>query len=248
MSVKIDLGGKVGIVTGGTRGIGLSISQKLLEAGADVIVTGTGTTQLNSSLLNHKRIHFIKADFLNLDDVKSFIQSVFNQFKQIDFLINNAGINIVEESEHLKFKSYENVRKVNLDAPIILTTEIGKSMISNNYGRIVNISSIWSVSSRPERLSYSISKNGLVGLTKTLALEWASKNILVNAVSPGFTMTELTKKTNTENEMSEIKSSIPLRRLADTEEIANLVLFLISDLNTYITGQNILIDGGYTIT
>jgi 3-oxoacyl-[acyl-carrier protein] reductase len=119
-------------------------------------------------------------------------------------------------------------------------------MNENGFGRIVNITSIWSVISRPGRTLYSLTKWGIVGLTKTLSTELADKNILVNSVAPGFTKTELTESTNTLEERNTIKSLIPVRRFADPIEIANLVLFLSSDLNTYITGQNIVIDGGYT--
>ena len=122
----------------------------------------------------------------------------------------------------------------------------GKQMIKRNWGRIVNISSIWGVVTRPGRLSYSASKMALLGINKTLAVEWAKNNVLVNAVSPGFTLTELTKTTNTEEELNIIKNKIPQNRLAFPEENAKGVLFLASNLNSYVVGQNLIIDGGYT--
>jgi len=115
-----------------------------------------------------------------------------------------------------------------------------------NYGRIVNIASIWSIKSRPGRTAYTITKSGIVGLTKTSSIELAPYNILVNAVSPGFTMTELTMRTLPEKEFNELKSIVPAQRFAEPSEIAKTVLFLVSDLNTYLTGQNIAIDGGFS--
>jgi len=119
-------------------------------------------------------------------------------------------------------------------------------MISQDYGRIINISSIWGNVSRPKRVIYGVSKAGLNGLSKSIAVEYGNKNILSNSVSPGFTQTELTKKTNTEKEIEEIADKIPLKRLASTNEIAKTVEFLASENNTYITGQNIIVDGGFT--
>ena len=119
-------------------------------------------------------------------------------------------------------------------------------MIEKKWGRIINIGSIWSVVTRSGRLSYSTSKMALLGINKTLAVEWAKYNVLVNSVSPGFTLTELTSMTNTKDELEIIRTKIPQNRLAIPEEIAKGVLFLSSDLSSYIVGQNIIIDGGYT--
>jgi 3-oxoacyl-[acyl-carrier protein] reductase len=119
-------------------------------------------------------------------------------------------------------------------------------MKAKGYGRIVNITSIWSVVSRSGRSLYSLTKWGIIGLTKTLSIELAENNILVNSVAPGFTKTDLTESTNSKEELKTINSQIPMKRMAEPIEIANLVAFLSSNLNTYITGQNIVIDGGYT--
>ena len=121
-----------------------------------------------------------------------------------------------------------------------------KNMINQKYGRIINISSIWGVISRPKRVMYGVSKFGLNGLSKSIAAEYGDKNILANSVSPGFTQTELTQKTNTKKEIEEIADKIPLKRLAYPNEIAKAVEFLASEKNTYITGQNIIVDGGFT--
>jgi len=138
------------------------------------------------------------------------------------------------------------LNNINLKAPYLISREVSRTMKRNGYGRIVNITSIWSTITRPGRSLYALTKSGIVGLTRTLAVELAESNILVNAVAPGFTMTELTASTNTPEEIGKITGMIPIKRMALPEEIANLVLFLCSDLNSYLTGQNIVIDGGYT--
>lgn len=137
--------------------------------------------------------------------------------------------------------------QVNLTAPMRLARTLAPRMAERAYGRIVSISSIWSVVSKGGRLAYSMSKSGLSGMTRTLAVELAPFNVLVNAVAPGFVNTELTKQNNTEQDLAVIRNMIPMRRLAEPEEIAEIVSFLCSGKNTYITGQTILIDGGFSI-
>ena len=142
---------------------------------------------------------------------------------------------------------WDNIINVNLKTPFRITQIVSKSMKKNSYGRIINLGSIFSVISKSKRASYSSSKFGIIGLTKASALDLAEKNILVNSVSPGFVNTELTKTILKAKEMKKLKSEVPLKRLASPYEISNLILFLSSDLNTYLTGQNIIIDGGYSI-
>ncbi len=164
----------------------------------------------------------------------------------IDILVNNAGINIIEQVQEVSDRNIENTLQVNLVAPLRLSKGIIPDMVQRGFGRIVNISSQWSVVAKPGRATYSISKNGLNGLTRTLALELAPHNILVNAVAPGYTNTELTKINNTVEQIEDIKKLIPLGRLAEPEEIAEVVYFLCSEANSYITGQVILADGGFS--
>ena len=136
--------------------------------------------------------------------------------------------------------------EVNLKSPIRLLRAVTPKMKEGHYGRIVNIGSIWSVVSKRGRTVYSVTKHGIHGLTKTLAVELAEYNILVNTVCPGFTLTELTKKNNTQDEIDAISREIPLGRMAKPEEIASAVCYLVSEQNTYLTGQIIAVDGGYT--
>ncbi len=231
---------KTVLVTGGTRGIGKQIALDFLNHGANVIITGTS----KKSNLN-KKYTYLSVDFSNKKSLDSFIKKISSL--KIDILINNAGVNIIKPIESVDLKDYDKLFDINLKAPYFICKEVCKTMKENNGGKIINISSIWSKISKPNRTLYTASKNAIVGLTQTLALEFALNNILVNSVSPGFTNTELTRKSLTDEEVRSLTKQIPLGRLAETNEISALVMFLASEKNSYITGQNIVIDGGYTI-
>ena len=247
MAVEINLKGKIALVTGGTRGIGKSIVEKFLSAGAFVFATGTNSStikRLNQQNENPS-LKYLQLNLNNSKNVKDFIKNTLKS-ESIDILINNAGINIVSDSTEISDDDFKTIQKINVHGPFLLAQAFGKKMIKKKWGRIVNIASIWSVVTRSGRLSYSASKMALLGVSKTLAVEWGKHNVLVNCVSPGFTLTELTLATNTKEELKIIENKIPRKRMAMPEEIANSVLFLSSELNSYIGGQNITIDGGYT--
>jgi 3-oxoacyl-[acyl-carrier protein] reductase len=250
MATAIDLKGKTALVTGGTMGIGAAIAKVLHESGADLILTGVENENFINELNEKIRakgidnIRYIHVDFTNKVSIDQFFDFLDSQ-KKIDILVNNAGTNRNNPIDEINEDDYDLLLDVNLKAPFLMTRYISKRMKEANYGRVVNIASIWSIKSRPGRTAYTITKSGIVGLTKTSSIELAPFNTLVNAVSPGFTMTELTMKTLPEKEFNELKSIVPAQRFAQPEEIAKLVLFLVSDLNTYTTGQNIAIDGGF---
>jgi 3-oxoacyl-[acyl-carrier protein] reductase len=235
------------VVTGATRGIGKAIADCFFEAGGNVFLTGTNKNEiaeLNRNNNNDRRKYF-QLDFSDSRSLENFKKHK-ELPARIDVLVNNAGINIVKPFVDTNEDDYNRIQKINVSGPMKLLQHFGKGMLNNGYGRVVNIASIWSVITRPGRSHYTLSKNALVGLTKTLAVEWASKNVLVNAVSPGFTSTELTLQTNTKEQLLNIEKQIPIQRMAQPEEIAKTVVFLCSDHNTYLTGQNIVVDGGYT--
>jgi len=243
-NLKFDLRGKTSIVTGGTRGIGKAICDILLESGCNIIATGT---RLNKKMTHDKkRLKYLQLDFLDPESVKSFIKTV-KKLKRIDILINNAGINIIEPIYKINKYNWDKVLQVNLTGPMLLIKEISSVMKKQKKGRILNIASIWAAISKEGRSSYSASKTGLVGLTRTAALDLASYNILVNSLCPGFTDTELTQSTLSKEEIASLSKQIPLKRLAKAYEIARVAVFLCSDLNTYITGQSIIADGGFVI-
>lgn len=243
--MKIDFKNKTVLITGGTRGIGKKLVERFSELNATVIFTGTS----NYIKSNIKRNNiYQKLNLENYQDICDLSEFLINKKLKIDILVNNAGINIVNNFE--KFTDEETLRfiNINLTNQVILTRHIILNMLKNKItGKIINISSIWGSISKEKRSIYSVTKNGINGLTKTLALEYAKKKILINSVSPGFTNTELTFSTNSKKQIEKIIKEIPLRRMADTNDISNLILFLCSKYNLYITGQNILIDGAFSV-
>jgi len=219
---------KTVLVTGGSRGIGKAIVQKFEAEGYHTFAP------------SHQE--------LNLDSVESvdaFIEA--HRKAGFDVIINNAGINEISLLENITDDQLDRMMQINLLSPIRLLRGLVGPMKENKYGKIVNIGSIWAVVSKEGRLVYSATKNALHGVTNTLALELGPYNILVNTVCPGYVLTELTRKNNTVEEIEIISSTLPLRRMAQPEEIANFVYFLASENNTFITGQKIAIDGGFTI-
>jgi len=168
--------------------------------------------------------------------------------ERIDILVNNAGINKLSSGQEVTDADLYETLQVNLAAPLRLIRALSPRMVENNYGRIINISSVWSVVSKQRRVTYSMSKAGLNALTRSLAVELAPHNVLVNAVAPGFVNTELTSQNNSLEEIEAISRLIPMGRLAEPAEIAELVFFLCSERNSYITGQTLLVDGGFSCT
>ena len=177
--------------------------------------------------------------------VKQFLNKV-ETIDKVDVLVNNAGVNKIGSIEEIEKEHWDFINNVNLRGPFLLTKVISDKMKKQGQGRIINISSVFGVVSKSKRASYSATKWGLIGLTKAVALDLAPFNILVNAVSPGFIDTDLTRQILGDKGMEKIKDEIPKLRFGKVEEIAKVVLFLASDHNTYITGQNIIVDGGFT--
>lgn len=248
MAVEISLTGKTCLVTGGTRGIGKAIAIRFLQAGAKLIVTGTRKKEEAdlSELQSFGIVDYLQLLAQDDNSVESFIGAV-NTLANVDILINNAGINIVDKVQSVSPDDFKQIQKINVETPYLIARALSEGMRNRGWGRIVNIASIWSVVTRSGRSAYSTSKNAMIGFTETMAVEWSKDNVLVNAVSPGFTKTELTMTTNTPEEIEAISSLIPQNRMADPVEMANVVLFLSSEMNTYLTGQNLVVDGGYTI-
>jgi 3-oxoacyl-[acyl-carrier protein] reductase len=248
--MKIDLSHRTALITGGTRGIGKAIADCFFEAGASLILTGTKQEEidrLNTEMLVEglARKKYFRVDFADLESTAYFLEQLA-ALGTIDICVNNAGVNKIMDFVDTSYDDFKWLQTINLDVPYRILKVLGPKMIANQYGRVVNIASVWSVVTRHGRSMYTTSKTALVGLTKTLAVEWAQHNVLVNAVSPGFTLTELTKNTNTLEQLHAIEKMIPAKRMADPNEMARIITFLCSDLNTYLTGQNIIIDGGYT--
>ncbi|MEW5911546.1 MAG: glucose 1-dehydrogenase [Thermodesulfobacteriota bacterium] len=251
MGAEQSFQGQTALVTGGTRGIGAAIVEALVQAGAQVIATGRdtqGVQQKNQDpATTYKgRVSFWQADFADPASTQAFLDRL-GEVPRLDVCVNNAGINIVKPTAELSQAEFELVDQVNLRAPFRVAQAACRVMARAGYGRVVNIASIWGLITRPGRVAYTASKHGLLGITKTLALDMAPAGILVNAISPGFTLTDLTRASLGTEELKRLAGQVPLGRLAQPAEMARVVLFLASPQNTYITGQNIVVDGGFTI-
>lgn len=250
MSLNIDLTSRSALITGATQGIGKSIAGQFEAAGANLILTGTNQNQideLNTKLREQgkKNTTYLQLDLSSEQSVDRFFKDM-DGLTPVDICVNNAGVNRISSFTDTSEEDFDWIQQVNLRGPYRILKHLLPYMQDRQYGRVVNIASIWSIVTRKRRSLYTTSKNALVGMTEALAVELASYNVLINAVSPGFTLTELTLRTNSKSELSAIEGTIPIGRLAQPEEVANAVAFLCSDLNSYITGQNIVIDGGYT--
>jgi len=227
------------LITGGTRGIGKSIAERLASDGIEVIVTGTKPSSHCFGNIKYKQV-----DFLHAESLKNFLLDV--KLLEIDILVNNAGINKIGEFSRIEIEDFDNVLAVNLRAPFLLCQAAVPYMKSVGWGRIVNITSIFGNVTKEFRAPYSASKFGLDGLTAALAAEVAEFGVLANCVGPGFIDTELTRKVLGRASMQEMANIIPAKRLGQVDEIAALVSWLVSDDNTYLSGQNIMIDGGFS--
>lgn len=216
------------LVTGASRGIGKAVASVYRDKGYPV---DAPTREL--------------LDLADAGSVAAFIETHSND--GYDIIINNAGCNLINPIDKLIESDINQMMQVNLMSPIILLRGFVPYMKRNRFGRIVNIGSIWGGIGKPGRSVYSATKHGIHGITSTLAVELAPYNILVNTVAPGQTLTELTLRNNSHEEIRQMEKDIPLGRLAQPEEIAGLVFFLGNEENTYITGQQIFIDGGLTI-
>jgi len=217
---------RAALITGASRGIGATIATQLERDGYKVITPSRAEMDLASS--------------------SSINQYLANLDEEVDILVNNAGINQISALDDLELTNVTNTLQVNLLAAFQLAQFLSKGMKQRRYGRIVNISSHWSVVTRSGRTSYSMSKTAINGMTRSMAVELAPFNVLVNAVAPGYVLTDLTRQNNSPEEIERISQTIPMKRLAAPEEIANLVAFICSEKNTYLTGQTIVADGGYT--
>lgn len=249
MAYKIDCKNKTAIVTGGTRGIGASIAEAFARAGADIIITGTHEKGVNQRVkelegLSTGTVDGWVANFSDAASIEVTCERI-RRLESLHVLVNNAGTNHIVPIDEIKAADLGKIITLNLEAPVLLSGAAAVVMKRQRWGRILNIASIWSVITKPGRAMYSASKFGIVGLTKTAAVDLGPYNILVNALSPGFTLTDLTRSTVPLDEQEKIARQLPLRRFAQPEEMANAALFLCSELNSYITGQNIVADGGF---
>lgn len=213
------------LITGASRGIGKAIKDLFEEKG--IIVFAPSRDEMDLSCNN---------------SIKNYVESI----GAVDVLINCAGINDLAGLDEMTEEKLNEMLQVNLIAQTMLIKYVTPSMKKNNYGRIVNFSSIWCDFSKEKRIMYSIAKAGVKGLTTASAVELSKYNVLVNAIAPGFVNTEMTSQNNTPEQIKELAQALPIKRMAEPKEIAELVYFLASEKNSFMTGQTIFADGGFS--
>lgn len=242
------LEGKTALVTGASRGIGRAIALELAKNGANIAVNYAGNIEKAQSVVEEieqlgvKAIK-IQADVADESDVKAMVKEVINVFGRLDILVNNAGITKDNLLMRMKAEEFDQVINTNLKGAFICTKAATRQMMKQKAGRIINVASIVGVSGNPGQANYVAAKAGVIGLTKSTAKELASRNILINAVAPGFISTDMTDEL-TEEQKQGMLDLIPLAKLGSPEDVAKTVRFLASEDANYITGQTIHIDGG----
>ena len=239
----INLKDKKVLITGATGGIGKALIAKFDSLGSKILATGTKSEKLDLLKKQFPNINILKFDISEHSKIEEFIENVFSQLVGLDILINNAGINLDNLSLRMSDDQWKKVVDVNLGSTFFLTKYAIKKMLKNKYGRIVNITSIVGHTGNLGQSNYAASKAGIVGMSKSLAIEYAKKNITINCVSPGFIQTAMTDNI-LENIKAVLTSKIPMSRLGSGEDVANTVAFLSSDASSYITGETIHVNGG----
>lgn len=242
------LSGKVAIVTGGSRGIGRAVSIALAEAGADVAVVYAGNRQGAEETVagiekRGRRGIMIQTDVSRADQVDSAVKQVLDTFGRIDILVNNAGITRDNLVLRMKEEDWDRVIDTNLKGTFLFSKAVIRTMMKQRSGRIINIGSVVGIIGNPGQANYVAAKAGVIGMTKSMARELASRGITVNAVAPGFIETDMTAVLGDEVR-NQILSQIPLARFGSPEDVAAAVRFLASDDAKYITGQTLNVDGG----
>lgn len=245
-----DLTGKVALVTGGSRGIGRGIALGLANAGADVAICSrveetVKNTATEIENLGRKSLP-IKADVAKVADINAMVAKVMDEFGHIDILVNVAGLNIRMPAVQYTEEQWDVILDANLKGTFFCCQAVGKVMIEQNKGKIINIGSLTSSIGLPAIAPYSASKGGVLQLTKSLAIEWAAHNINVNCIGPGFYRTDLTQNLFNRPEWSEkLLTMIPMNKPGMPEDLIGTAVFLASDASDYMTGQIIYVDGGF---
>ena len=231
------------LVTGATGGIGDSLVKKFLSLDASVFGTGTNNEKLEVLKKNYPKIETAKFDISEHEKIDEFIENVFLKLGGLDILINNAGITKDNLSLRMKNDEWQKIIDINLSSTFYLCKSAIKKMLKNKFGRIVNITSIVGHTGNIGQANYSASKAGVVAMSKSLAIEYAKKNISVNCVSPGFIQTKMTEKISEEMKNT-LLSRIPMNKLGTADDVSNTVAFLCSESSSYITGETIHVNGG----
>ena len=249
---QFRLDGRKALVTGGAKGLGKVIARALAEAGADVVVASRTLSDCEATAgeiaqATGRKAHGVSADVSRIGEVSRLVAAAHAAIGPIDILVNNAGINIRGPVEELSEKDWDAVVDINLKAPFLCAREVMPGMMQRGWGRIINLGSIMSVIALPGRAPYAAAKAGVLGLTRVLALECATKGVTVNAICPGPFATEMNKPLlNDPEKYNAFVAKVPMGRWGELHEIAGAALFLASDASSYVTGSALFVDGGWT--
>lgn len=251
---KFMLDNKVAVVTGGSRGLGKAMAIGFAEAGANVVISAL---HINKAKITAREIEKLgvkaiakEVDVTDEDEVNKLVHDVVNEFGKIDILLNNAGICIDSHAEEMTKKQWDDVINVNLNGVFLCSKAFGKEMIKNKKGSIINICSIsgYIVNYPQRQIAYNTSKAAVIHLTKSLAAEWAKYNIRVNGIAPGYMRTEMTKKSIDPQDIKKyFVAPTPMKRIGEPEELQGAAVYLASEASSFMTGNILIIDGGYTI-
>ena len=248
MATRFGLEGKNALVVGGTSGIGKAIAAGFLESGARVIVAGRDEKKLAGALEDLKPLgttHGYRADVRDLDGVRGLVGIVLAHHGHIDVLVNSQGITILKPAEEFTPADWDEVMRTNLQSVFHTCTEVGRHMLGRGKGAIVNIGSLASYRGWPRSALYGMSKAAVVNLTETLAAEWAKRGVRVNAIAPGFVMTDLNRDKMSPERKALALARTPMGRFGETEDLVGAAIFLASDAAAYVTGETIRVDGGF---
>lgn len=249
-SLTFDLQGKAALITGAARGIGKAIAELFSQQSANIILVDLDpeVDKVAQALPAKKTKNLpIIADVTKNTDLQKIRDESLKIFPKIDILVNNAGVAFLDDAENLSEESWDKTMAVNLKAPFMLAQIIGREMIKQGGGKIINIASQAGVVALDKHVAYCTSKAGIIGMTKVLALEWAEYGVNVNAIAPTVILTELGKKAWAGEVGEAMKKKIPVRRFGYPEEVAAAALYLACDASNLVTGETLVIDGGYTI-
>jgi NAD(P)-dependent dehydrogenase (short-subunit alcohol dehydrogenase family) len=250
MMADFSLTDKVAVVTGATKGLGLGIARGLAEAGANLVIVSRSQKDCEATAeemkVTGRQVFPCAADLRELDSIRALVRAAVERFGRIDILVNNAGAAITKPPEAMTEEDWDFVMDLNLKGAFFTAQQVGMQMIKQQYGKIINVASVFGFVGDGNVVSYCASKGGLVLITKSLALAWARHNIRVNAIAPGYIATEINKETlRQEKVFNHLMKNTPVRRLGEVKDVVGAAVFLASSASDYMTGESIVMDGGW---